>query len=35
MRQLNITLEDSEYEQLVAQKDGRTWRETLLEEIAE
>ena len=33
MKQINPTFTDGEHEQLQAVKDGRTWREAILEEF--
>ena len=33
MRQLNVTFEDDEHRLLTDRKDGRSWREAILEEF--
>jgi len=33
MKQLNVTFEDGEFEQLKNKKNGRNWREAIIEEF--
>ena len=35
MKQINVTVEDDEFDRLDEAKGDRTWRETLLEDICD
>lgn len=33
MKRIQITVEDEQYQELEGAKDGRTWREAIIEEL--